>query len=47
VDDSSQMTYVEENLLIADPNPNPVYNPQLGEYLKGHDGSYQSASMKH
>jgi len=47
VDDSSQMTYVEECLLIADTNPKPINNPNIPNYLKGHEGNYHSASPKH
>lgn len=47
VDDSSQITYVEENMLIADPCPDPISNPYIPRYLKGHEGNYHTASMKH
>ena len=47
VDDSSQMTYVEENMLIADPNQNPINNPQIRNYLNEQEGSYHCATSKH
>jgi heat shock protein HspQ len=47
VDDSSQMTYVEENMLIADPSPHPINNPHLRNYLNEKEGGYQSANAKH
>lgn len=47
VDDSSQMTYVEENLLIADPEQHPIDNPNIANYLSGQEGSYRSSRAKH
>lgn len=47
VDDSAQMTYVEENMLIADPCAEPVTNPHMHHYLKGQEGNYETARMKH
>lgn len=47
VDDSSQMTYVEECLLIPDTSQQPINNPNIGNYLSGQEGSYQSANPKH
>lgn len=47
VDDSSQMTYVEENLLIADPCQEPITNPHLYQYFVGQDGNYHSSRIKH
>ena len=47
VDDSSQMTYVEECLLITDPSQQPINNPNINNYLKGHEGRYCSANAKH
>lgn len=47
VDDSAQITYVEENLLIADPCSDPISNPHLHQYLKGQEGSYHSNRLKH
>lgn len=48
VDDSSQMTYVEENMLIADPHPHPINNPHLRQYLNEKDeGNYYNAHAKH
>lgn len=47
VDDSSQMTYVEECLLIPDNNPKPINNPNIPNYLKGQEGDYHSTNSKH
>lgn len=47
VDDSSQMTYVEENMLIADPSQQPINNPNINNYLREQGGSYQCANAKH
>lgn len=47
VDDSSQMTYVEECMLIADPSQQPINNPHIRNYLSEQGGSYYSASAKH
>lgn len=47
VDDSAQMTYVEENMLIADPCKDPVTNPNVHLYLAGQEGRYRSSSIKH
>lgn len=47
VDDSSQMTYVEECMLIADPNPYPINNPNIRQYLSGQEGNYHIANPKH
>lgn len=47
VDDSSQMTYVEECLLIADPYQHPVNNPNIHQYLKEMGAGYCSANPKH
>lgn len=47
VDDTNQMTYVEENLLMEDPYQAPINNPQIGQYLVGNEGMYQTASAKH
>lgn len=47
VDDSSQMTYVEECMLVADPSKQPINNPNLHDYLKEHGGIFLSASAKH
>lgn len=47
VDESSQMTYVEENLLISDPNQEPIDNPQINHYFLGQEGTYHSSRMKH
>lgn len=47
VDESSQMTYVEECLLIADPDTKPINNPNIPNYLKGHQGNYSSTNPTH
>src|SRR5476651_1389046 len=47
VDDSSQMTYVEECMLIADPSQQPINNPHIRNYLNEQEGCYHSASAKH
>lgn len=47
VDDSSQMTYVEECMLIADPSQQPINNPNIKNYLREQKGSYRSATAKH
>ena len=41
VDESSQLTYVEESLLVFDPNQQAIENPKLDHYLeKRPDGYY-------
>ena len=47
IDNSSQITYVEECLLIADSNNYPINNPYLSVYLNKHLGSYSAVSTKH
>jgi heat shock protein HspQ len=47
VDESNQMTYVEENMLIADPTDNPIDNPKIPCYLTGDSGHYHSHYRKH
>lgn len=47
VDDSSQMTYVEECMLIADPSEIPINNPNIYNYLQEQEGSYQHSGIKH
>ena len=47
VDNSSQMTYVEEIMLIADPSQDPISNPHIHHYFIGHEGNYHSANVKH
>jgi len=43
VDDTSQMTYVEEPLLVRDPEPASKLfnNPRVLEYLKKQNNTYQ------
>lgn len=47
VDDSSQITYVEECMLIADTSELPINNPHLNAYLREREGHYHSPSLKH
>lgn len=47
VDDSSQMTYVEECMLIADTSELPISNPHLEAYLKEIHGHYYHPKLKH
>ncbi|MDR3442554.1 MAG: heat shock protein HspQ [Legionella sp.] len=47
VDDSSQMTYVEECMLIADTSELPINNPHVSLYLKEREGHYHNANAKH
>ena len=47
VDDSSQMTYVEECMLIADTSQLPINNPHINAYLKENKGHYSNMSSKH
>lgn len=47
VDDSSQITYVEECLLIADNSQIPIDNPHIRLYLHEQKGTYCSANIKH
>ena len=47
VDDSSQMTYVEETMLIADPSQQPINNPHIRNYLNEQGGNYSNANAKH
>jgi heat shock protein HspQ len=47
VDGSSQMTYVEECLLIPDTSQQPVTNPNINYYLKEQEGTYCSSNSIH
>lgn len=47
VDDSSQVTYVEECMLIADPSQMPINNPNIGHYLREQKGAYSTSNAKH
>ncbi|MBI2786558.1 MAG: heat shock protein HspQ [Legionella longbeachae] len=47
VDDSSQITYVEECMLIADASQLPINNPHINVYLKEQGGQYKNAHAKH
>lgn len=47
VDDSSQITYVEECMLVADTSQLPINNPHLGMYLKECGGHYLNPKAKH
>lgn len=47
VDDSSQMTYVEECMLIADPSKQLIDNPNVHDYLQEQKGVYRPAVLLH
>lgn len=47
VDNSSQMTYVEECLLAFDGNQQAIENPNVSEYLIDSEGSYHRISEGH
>ncbi|MFJ1268765.1 heat shock protein HspQ [Legionella lytica] len=47
VDDSSQMTYVEECMLVEDTSELPINNPNLAAYLKERGGQYHNLNAKH
>lgn len=47
VDGTSQMTYVEENLLLPDHQGGPINNPNINQYLEQHDGHYYLTSQRH
>lgn len=47
VDDSNQMTYVEECMLIADPSKQPIDNPNIYNYLKEQKGAFKPTCSKH
>lgn len=47
VDDSSQMTYVEECLLIFDISQQSIDNPKIDHYLEKRQGTYFSISRGH
>jgi heat shock protein HspQ len=47
VDESSQMTYVEENMLIADSCGDPINNPNVKQFLIGEEGSYHNSKQFH
>lgn len=47
VDESSQITYVEECMLIADTCQLPINNPQLAFYLKEKEGHYCHSKSTH
>lgn len=47
VDDSSQMTYVEECMLIPDSSQEPINNPNLANYLKEDEGNFQLNNKSH
>jgi heat shock protein HspQ len=47
VDDSSQMTYVEECMLVADTSNLPINNPHVTMYLKERGGLYHNPKLKH
>lgn len=47
VDDSSQMTYVEECMLIADTSQQPINNPNIHQYLQEREGAYRHFNARH
>ena len=47
VDDSNQMTYVEEHLLLLDPSQNHINNPSVHDYLELDKGQYQTTQIFH
>lgn len=47
VDESSQMTYVEECQLVKDPSPNTIDNPHIPSYLSENEGKYLSNNRLH
>jgi len=47
LDRSSQMTYVEECMLILDNDQNPVDNPKVNHYLKKQKGGYRRITRGH
>jgi heat shock protein HspQ len=47
VDGSSQMTYVEENLLLPDEIGGQIDNPNVTLYLNHLDGQYSSNMQRH
>ncbi|WP_133129881.1 heat shock protein HspQ [Legionella yabuuchiae] len=47
VDDSTQMTYVEEGLLLPDNSEQVINNPNVEAYLVVKKGQYQSNNKKH
>ena len=47
VDETNQMTYVEECMLIADTSNLPIDNPQINAYLKEYKGHYRNANRPH
>lgn len=47
VDESNQMTYVEECLLAFDENPHAIDNPQVEQYLENRQGEYHTISRGH
>src|SRR5690242_15271917 len=47
VDDSSQIAYVEECMLIADNSQLPINNPHIMFYLKEQGGQYTHAHARH
>ncbi|MBA2710874.1 MAG: heat shock protein HspQ [Tatlockia sp.] len=47
VDNSSQMTYVEECLLKHDPSPFAIENPNVKDYLHEQKGNYCPNASRH
>ena len=47
VDESSQMTYVEECLLVFDMSQQSIDNPKIEYYLEKRQGAYHNISRGH
>lgn len=47
VDSSSQETYVEEPLLVRDPDQHAIDNPNVNQYLTQQHGCYCSNARRH
>lgn len=47
VDNSNQMTYVEECHLKRDPSPLAIHNPQVKNYLNEQEGNYHPTTRRH
>lgn len=47
VDDSNQVTYVEECMLVPDCSALPINNPHLNRYLTERKGQYQPPKAFH
>ena len=47
VDGRSQITYVEEPLLVRDADQHTIDNPNVNQYLTQQNGSYYSNARRH